>query len=97
MAIMVDIDELMNLSQQFQNNALKLQELTNELSGLVDSLPNFFTGAAADAFTEQFQNVLRPAFVNGEEALNTVSGQARQIALNMQEQDDQHRNSLSSR
>ena len=82
--IRLNAEGLTNSSTQLKGN--EFESWINEVQALINSLPESWEGAAAEAYAEQF-NQLKPSLIQTRELIETIATQIDQTLAAAQELD----------
>ena len=94
MAINVELDELRNQADEFDNESGEQQELISRCDTLVEGLDEMWEGSAKDAFQEQWEG-LKPTLEQAVELLESISKQLNGVADTMENTDEELASSMS--
>ena len=84
--IRLNAEGLTNSSTQLKGKGNEFESWINEVQALINSLPESWEGAAAEAYAEQF-NQLKPSLIQTRELIETFATQIDQTLAAAQELD----------
>lgn len=93
MAIRVELDELRHQADMFGTKSEEQLHLKQECDSLVGELENMWTGAASEAFAQQWHE-LQPALESAAQLLEDIKMQLHSVADTMEDTDASLANSM---